>query len=273
MHRSPEETALLRRFEATYDRVETPVMQAIERRVCGCDYGGNSWTTRAEADRLAATLGLGPGTRLLDLGAGSGWPGLYLARRLGCDVVLADLPANGLRIARDRAARDGLAGRVSCVVADAAALPFAAASFDAISHSDLLCCLPHKSAALGECRRLIRPGGRMVFTVISIAPGLSPAAHCRAQAHSPEFADFDGDYPAMLKATGWRLTAREDLTAAYTASCRRQIKADEDHAVALADLLGPEDFAARLGGWHDKLAALGDGLIRRDAYAAAPAPG
>src|SRR3972149_449065 len=86
------------------------VIVDIERAVCGSDYGGTSWTTRTEADDIRARLRLGPGKRLLDLGAGSGWPGLYLARRAGCDVTLTDLPVDGLQAAKQRAARDGLTG-------------------------------------------------------------------------------------------------------------------------------------------------------------------
>jgi hypothetical protein len=53
----------------------------------------------AQADTLASGLGLSAGDRLLDLGTGRGWPGLYLAARTGCRVVLADLPLDGLRVA------------------------------------------------------------------------------------------------------------------------------------------------------------------------------
>ena len=72
------EVALKRRFEEAYDRSVSAVMQKIERRVCGCDYGGNSWTTREQADGLASLLDLGVGTQLVDLGSGTGWPSLYL---------------------------------------------------------------------------------------------------------------------------------------------------------------------------------------------------
>ena len=74
-------------------------MRAIERRVCGCNYGGSSWTTRAESDSMASILGLAPGVRLLDIGAGVGWPGIYLSDSTGCDVTLADMSPEGLRIA------------------------------------------------------------------------------------------------------------------------------------------------------------------------------
>ncbi len=98
-------------------------MLSIERSVRGCDYGGNSWTTRAGAQQIGALLGLRPGLRLLDVGAGSGWPGLYLAETSGCDVVLVDFPLTGLRIAAERAIKDRIPGVCWVAVADAADLP------------------------------------------------------------------------------------------------------------------------------------------------------
>jgi cyclopropane fatty-acyl-phospholipid synthase-like methyltransferase len=46
----------------------------------------------AQADTLAGELRLSAGDRLLDLGSGRGWPGLYLAASSGCQVVPSDLP-------------------------------------------------------------------------------------------------------------------------------------------------------------------------------------
>ncbi len=94
--RSLEEQAQIERFSKTYLCAQTPTMRAIERRVCGCDYGGTSWTTREQCEQISALLELRPGMRLLDVGAGSGWPGLYLAGPSGCDTVLVDLPLAGL---------------------------------------------------------------------------------------------------------------------------------------------------------------------------------
>jgi cyclopropane fatty-acyl-phospholipid synthase-like methyltransferase len=93
----------------------------------------------AQADALAGGLDLSAGDRLLDLGSGRGWPGLYLAARTGCRVVLTDLPLEGLRVAADRAAAEGLADRVGVVAAAASGLPFRAGSLDAVVHTDVLC--------------------------------------------------------------------------------------------------------------------------------------
>ncbi len=270
MKRSPAERAQTDRFAAMYLRSQAPVMRAIERRVCGCGYGGNSWTTRAEAEGLAAHLGLRPGVRLLDLGAGSGWPGLYMSKQTGCDVVLADLPLEGMRMAAARAADDVMSRRSWATVADAAELPFQNESFDAISHSDLLCCLLSKRAVLAACRRVIRPGGRMAFTVIAVAPGLSRERYRRAVNNGPEFIETDTDYPSLLTQTGWRITAHADITHGYAASCRRQRDADAAYKDELAALIGASAYTERKAGWRSKLAALDDRLLRRELFVAEP---
>ena len=74
----------------------------------------------------------------------------------GCDAVLVDVSLVGLRVAFDRAIADGLEQRCQMVVANGAALPFSDGSFDAVSHSDVLCCTPAKLSMLRACRRVAR---------------------------------------------------------------------------------------------------------------------
>jgi len=126
-------------FQQRYRNTPSLVVCQIEQRVIGGDWGANGYTTMAQADTLARGLGLSAGDRLLDLGTGRGWPGLYLAARTGCRVVLADLPLEGLRVAADRAAEEGLAARTGVVASAASRLPFRAGSFDAVIHTDVLC--------------------------------------------------------------------------------------------------------------------------------------
>jgi cyclopropane fatty-acyl-phospholipid synthase-like methyltransferase len=128
-------------FAERYRAAPAEEMRQAELAVIGGDWGANGYTTMAQADLLGRELGLRPGVRLLDLGAGRGWPGLYLAVSTGCQVVLADVPIEGLQAAAARARAEGgrLAGRTGLMVSTARALPFVPAAFDAVVHTDVLC--------------------------------------------------------------------------------------------------------------------------------------
>ena len=182
---------------------------------CGCGYSAKGYTTRDEARRMAGFLGLQPGCRLLDVGAGSGWPGLYFAKETGCEAVLVDLPLGELRAASRRAEQDRISDRCRVAVADGSQLPFRDRSFDAVSHSEVLCCLEDKRGVLEACRRVIRDDGRMVFTVIWITPGLSPSDHKRALEAAPEFTEAETDYPTLLRETGWAINDCLDVSEGY----------------------------------------------------------
>jgi 2-polyprenyl-3-methyl-5-hydroxy-6-metoxy-1,4-benzoquinol methylase len=128
-----------KRFTQRYGERRGEAGAAIEREVIGVNVGLNGYTTVAQAERLARELRLRAGMRLLDLGAGNGWPGLHLAGTTGCHVVLADLPRPALVKASTRARRERLARRSNAVQATATSLPFAPESFDAIVHTDVMC--------------------------------------------------------------------------------------------------------------------------------------
>lgn len=124
-------------FAERYGRDPSGAVDEVERAVIGAVWGANGYTTLAQADRLAERLQLRPGQRLLDLGAGRGWPGLYLARGSGAHVASSDLTFEGLRAGRARARREGVSA--AAVVASGRRLPFAEGSFDAVVHTDVLC--------------------------------------------------------------------------------------------------------------------------------------
>jgi methylase of polypeptide subunit release factors len=126
-------------FQERYRNTPSPLTRQIEQRVIGGDWGANGFTTMDQADTLAREVHLSAADRMLDVGSGRGWPGLYLAGRTGCRVVLTDLPLEGLRVAADRAASEGLAARTGVVAAAASGLPFRAGSFEVILHTDVLC--------------------------------------------------------------------------------------------------------------------------------------
>jgi methylase of polypeptide subunit release factors len=111
----------------------------IERDVIGAVWGANGYTTVEQADELGRQLRLQPGMRLLDVGTGRGWPGLYLAQQTGCTVIGTDLPVEALRIATHRAGVEGIDERAAFVAAAGPDQPFRPASFDGIVLTDVLC--------------------------------------------------------------------------------------------------------------------------------------
>ena len=137
--RSTGPVSVVGRFTESYERWETEEARLVEAEVIGAAFGANGYTTVDQADGLTEHLALGPGMKLLDVGSGRGWPGLYLAKKAGCEAVLTDLPAVALRSAATTARRKRLRRRCAFVLAGGAALPFRRRVFDAIVHTDVLC--------------------------------------------------------------------------------------------------------------------------------------
>lgn len=106
-------------------------------------------------------LGCSGPCSILDIGTGTGFLALGLARR-GHRVTGIDLSPGMLKRARENAAEGGLP--VELLIADAEQPPFRPESFDAVVCRNLLWTLCRPEAALTSWRRLLRPGGRLVVS-------------------------------------------------------------------------------------------------------------
>lgn len=254
-------------FARDYEIAQWPLMLEIERCVRGTDYGATSWMTREQAEGTCLRLGLTPGLRLLDVGAGSGWPGLFFAAATGCDAVLTDLPLSGLRIARSRAERDALERRCRVVAADGAALPLADRSFDRIHHADVLCCMQPKREMLQECRRVARDGALMEFSVIWLARQPADEHERRLLERSgPPYPDAGGDYQLLLADTGWGALERIDVTNEFSRCMDVLLRETRLRHDALLALLGEQDWAERMERRESTRAAVLCGLLKREIF-------
>jgi SAM-dependent methyltransferase len=108
--------------------------------------------------RLADACHIGPGTRVLDVAAGTGNAALAAARA-GAQVTASDLTPELLEAGRARAAAAGL--ELDWVEADAEQLPFADESFDVVMSSIGVMFAPHHQLAADELLRVCKPGGRV----------------------------------------------------------------------------------------------------------------
>lgn len=265
---SETDLACCHHFAAEYEQNAHPAFRALERTVLGCDYGGTSWTTREQADAIASSLDLHGGMRMLEVGSGTGWPAVYLASQRSCELILSDLPLNALKQARSRAAEEALESTVQAVSASGAQLPFASASFDALGHSDVLCCLPEKLAMLEECRRVARPRARMLFYVIAPTPDLIGADRVEAIEAGPPFVETSVEYSVWLAQSGWRELQRESVSQEYLQSLRSLVAGLEADAKTFDEILEDGEFPATLERRRRQIRAIEQGLLVREMYLA-----
>jgi demethylmenaquinone methyltransferase/2-methoxy-6-polyprenyl-1,4-benzoquinol methylase len=108
-----------------------------------------------------------PGDRVLDVAGGTADLARLFAHRVGTTgtVVLTDINAAMLRIGRDRLLDAGVITPV--VQCDAEKLPFTDDRFDCVSVAFGLRNMTDKEAALGEMRRVLKPGGRLLVLEFS----------------------------------------------------------------------------------------------------------
>ena len=122
------------------------------------DYARIGTTLQLTGELLAEAMDLAPGARVLDVAAGNGNATLAFARRW-CTVMSTDYVEALLARGRARAEAEGL--ELGSQVADAEALPFPDASFDAVVSSFGVMFAPDQATAAAEMLRVCRPGGRI----------------------------------------------------------------------------------------------------------------
>jgi ubiquinone/menaquinone biosynthesis C-methylase UbiE len=137
------------------------------RNPSACPYGQRFWVELPHPlitrPRLRAALAPAPGEHILEVGPGTGYYSLPVARWLGPQgtLELFDLQPEMLEHTLKRARAAGL-GNMTSTEGDAQQMPFADGTFDAAYLTTVLGEIPDQSAALRELRRVLKPGGRLV---------------------------------------------------------------------------------------------------------------
>jgi SAM-dependent methyltransferase len=122
------------------------------------DYALIGTTLQLVGEQLAETCDLRWDERVLDVAAGNGNATLAAARR-GCRVISTDYVPALLDRGAERARAEGFT--VDFQAADAEALPFPDAAFDAVLSTFGVMFTPDQAKAASELMRVCRPGGRV----------------------------------------------------------------------------------------------------------------
>ncbi|GAA0929274.1 MULTISPECIES: class I SAM-dependent methyltransferase [Streptomyces violaceusniger group] len=142
----------------------TPRTPEVDETVYRLD-GPLRWALGEVQDLLRAA-GAGPGQRVLDVGAGTGYATVPAARTVGAEggVHCVDGSAPLLEVLQERVRREGLAGRVTTQVGALVPLPVADRGYDLVICTYVLHELAEQApAAVAEMYRALRPGGRLVI--------------------------------------------------------------------------------------------------------------
>jgi len=161
--------------------------------------------------RLAAGLELRTGESVLDVASGRGTSALTIARDHGATVVGVDLSAANVALANGAAQAAGLSDRVGFRVGDAEKLTVPDGSVDAVVCECALCTFPDKPAAAAEFTRVLRPGGRVGITDVTVDADRLPPELTTLGAWVACVADARpaAEYAEILTGAGLRVTHSE----------------------------------------------------------------
>ena len=188
---------------------------------------------RAGLERLNAR----PGEKVLEIGFGIGHCMVALAQSVGAagKVYGVDLSDEMPKIANEILEKEGLADRVELICEDAEKLPYAAETLDAIfmSFTLELFDMPEIPKVLAECKRALRPGGRIMVVGVSKEgeDGVILQVFEWTHKHFPNFMDCRPIFVRKpLEAAGFRIESVENRTMWVPVEIALAVKVE--HAVA-----------------------------------------
>jgi len=160
-------------YNHAYGNYESDAYRQVRIETYGQDFGQTSWVTNEESAEIPQLLGLKGDSYVLEIGCGSGGYALHLAEKIGCRIVGLDVNESGVRNANQLAQARGLASLSRFEQCDASKkLPFPDATFNAAFSNDVLCHIPGRLSVLTEMFRVLKPGGRLLFSDALVIGGM-----------------------------------------------------------------------------------------------------
>jgi ubiquinone/menaquinone biosynthesis C-methylase UbiE len=231
-------------YDSAYANYGSEIYRQVRVETYGEDFGQTSWVSTEESREIPQLLDLKPDSSTLEVGCGSGGYALYLAERVGCRLLGLDVNAPGVHNANQLAAARGLAARVHFEQGDASKnLPFDDNTFDAVFSNDVLCHLPGRPRVLCEVLRILKPGGRMLFSDALVVGGMLSHEEIATRSsigfyvYSPP-----GENERLIARAGLRLIRVTDTTEGAAQISKQWHQAREKRKAELVAVEGDRNF-------------------------------
>jgi SAM-dependent methyltransferase len=232
-------------YTSAYANYELDAYRQTRIETYGEDLGQTSWVTPAEADAIPRLLDLSSDSSVLEIGCGSGRYALRLAEKIGCRVLGLDINTNGIGNANELASQKNLESLVRFEVCDASRpLPFAEGDFDAVFSNDALCHIPGRAALFARIHRVLKPGGRLLFSDALIIGGVISQQEIAARSSIGYYLfSPPAENERLLENAGFRIISAQDTTGSAADISMRWHEARRKHAQEMTEAEGAEGFA------------------------------
>jgi len=160
---------------------------------------------------VAELLNLASGRTLIEVACGVGTTAIFLAKQTGARIDATNISETQLAEARTRASEAGLANQITFAFGDYHLLDAPANSRDSWLCQEALLYAQDRHQVFAEARRVVRPGGRIVFTDLTLSDSLSPEERSAfmSDIRAPHFWSLD-KYDDFVRESGLTLIARHD---------------------------------------------------------------
>jgi SAM-dependent methyltransferase len=231
-------------YDGHYGHLTEDAQRAVRRETYDEDLGQASWISLAEAREWFRRLDLSAGRTALEIGCGSGGVTERMARETGATCVGVDINPHAIEAAKTKPRDPGLSRRVSFQLVDAGKrLPFPDESFDAVFCNDSINHLPGRLDVLRDWHRVLRTGGRLLFTDPIVVTGQLTNEEIRIRSSIGFFLFTPpGQSERLLEQSGFTLAEVRDVTPAVAEVSRKWRDARAKRREALVRLEGEAGF-------------------------------
>jgi SAM-dependent methyltransferase len=223
--------------------------------------GQESFMTAGEIRGLAVRAGVDREVAVLDVCCGTGGPGRFLTRELGCDYLGIDFSATAVALALEQT------GDLPCRFEVARVPPLPAGWFDVVLLLEAMLAVEDKEPLVREIAAALPPGGRFAFTLEEGTPLTTAERAAMPDPDTVWLSPLD-EVTASLERAGLAVTWHEDHSRAHRATAQALVdayEADAAHIAAHVGRRGLDDLLAAHRLWVDWLDA---GRVRKLALVA-----
>jgi ubiquinone/menaquinone biosynthesis C-methylase UbiE len=231
-------------YNTSYGHAESEVYSEVRRETYGQDLGQTSWASLEEFREIPVLLGIDASSHVLEIGCGAGGCALHVGGTAGCRVTGIDVNAHGVHAAEHLAQSRQLADRVRFLEHDASQrLPFPDETFDAAYSNDAFCHISNRPGLLRECRRVLKPGGRVLFSDALVVSGAVTNEEIATRSSIGYYVFVPrGENERLIGEAGLTRVRARDTTEQAAAISQRWSEARARRKKALVEIEGEANF-------------------------------